>query len=114
VTRIALRSSGTDKKCSRCRANVYDLTVDGIELCEECVVKAVLKTSGDPDAPRNYEVQLLAGELARLTGRAYRIHRGLNALPTEEVIALRRAIRDIDDAKHQANRKLRQFGLPGV
>jgi len=114
VKRITIRVSETEKKCSRCRVNAHDLTVDGIELCEECLVKAVLKTSGDPDAARSYEVRLLEGDLARLTGKSYRVHNGLNALPTEDVIALRRAIREIEDAKHQANMKLRRFGLPGV
>jgi len=118
MQKITLRggSADPDRKCSRCHKDPYEIAVDGIELCEECLVKAVLRTSGDPDAKRNYEVQLLAGELTRLTGKSYRLHggKGLHALPTEEITELRRAIRDVEDTKSRANRKLRQFGLPGV
>jgi len=113
MQKVHLRGS-SDTKCSRCRSRLYEVSVDGIALCEECLVKAVLATSGDPDAARNYEIGLLVGDLARLTGRTYRVHRGLATLPNEEVLALRRAIRDIEDMKSHANRKLRQFGLPGV
>lgn len=111
-----LRGPSTDppRKCSRCRQAVWDIEIDGVALCEDCLTKAIHATSGDPGAARNYEVRLLAGELARLTGRNYRVNQGLNLLPNEEVVALRRAIRDVEDQKAIANRKLRQFGLPGV
>ena len=116
MQKITLRGGSSDpaRMCSRCGHGPYDVGVDGVELCEECLVRAVHATSGDPGGPRNYEVSLLAGDLSRLIGRPYRIQQGLRALSLEEIMELRRAIRDIEDTKTHANRKLKQFGLPGV
>lgn len=107
----SFRGGWTERKCSRCQTRDHDITVDGIELCEECLTKAVHATSGDPSAANAYEIRQLEGELGRLTGRAYR---GLKKLPKEAVDDLRRAVRDVEQTKSSVNSKLRRHGLPGV
>lgn len=110
MNKILLRGAWTEKKCTRCTAH-YDVDIDGVLLCEECLVRAVHETSPNKQAGRDYEVRLLEGELARLTGRQYR---GLKSLSREAIEDLRRAVRDIEYNKAQANSKLRRYGLPGI
>lgn len=107
----SFRGGWTDTKCSRCQGRPYDIKIDGIELCEECLTKAIHATSSDPSAATAYEIRQLEGELGRLTGRTYR---GLKKLPKEAVADLRRAVRDVEQTKSSVNSKLRRHGLPGV
>lgn len=107
----SFRSGGGDRKCSRCRERLYDVEVDGVALCEECLTKAVHATSDDKKAADAYEIRQLEGEITRLTGHSVR---NLKHLPAETVVELRRAVRNIEQEKYGIKSKLRRYGLPGM
>lgn len=102
---------GSGVKCSRCRERLYDVEVDGVALCEECLTRAVHASSGNKRAADDYEIRQLEGEITRLTGHSVR---NLKHLPAETVTELRRAVRNIEQEKHGIKSKLRRYGLPGM
>jgi len=109
---VKLRGGNTTIRCSRCVDGLYEVDVDGVVLCERCLVQAIRATAPKrPDALTTREANHLEAEITRLTGHAVR---NLKCLPIEVIEDLRRAIRNVEQEKSNIHSKLGRYGLPGI
>ncbi len=111
MSRIKLRSCNTTRRCSRCPDGLYDIEVDDVVLCEDCLVAAVRATMKKPEPISEHEARQLEGEITKLTGHSVR---GLKHLPVETITELRRAVRNVEQEKSGIKSRLRRYGLPGI